>query len=411
MPTTKRSNPSVPAKAASKLFSTIKGGVLAPLGFVGGVAACGIKNGKATRDDLALIASTTLSAAAGTFTTNKVKAAPVLVSMENIRNGFATGVILNSGNANACTGEEGLTVAWGMAEAAAGHLDASKEDVLVCSTGRIGVQLPLDRVKKGLDGMQLFRKVGTQLAKSIMTSDTFPKEIALAVKTPQGTFRIGAMAKGAGMIDPTMATMLCVVTCDAEVSSVTLRKTLRKVVENSFNRITVDGDMSTNDTVIMLANGRSGVNPDESILEAAMEHVCVALARIIVLDGEGVSKFVEIEVRGANTAKDAKLAAEAVANSTLVKCAWAGNDPNWGRIMDALGYSGAKMEEARTSIDYGGLPIVRQGVLAPTPWSKLRAVAAGKQFRITIDLGYGVYAHEVWTTDLTEEYVRLNLGE
>lgn len=411
MPTTKRSRPDVPTQSATRFFSKIKGGVLAPIGFVGGAAACGIKNGKITRDDLALIASTCPSTAAGTFTTNKVKAAPVLVSMKNIRNGFATAVILNSGNANACTGEEGLAVASGMAEAAACRLGASKEDVLVCSTGRIGVQLPLDRVKKGLDGIQLSRKAGTQLAKSIMTSDTFPKEIALSVKSPQGTFRIGAMAKGAGMIDPTMATMLCVVTCDAEVPAMALRRALRKVVENSFNRITVDGDMSTNDTVIMLANGQSGVRPEENILEAAMEHVCVALARMIVLDGEGVSKFVEVEVRGANSAKDAKLAAEAVANSTLVKCAWAGNDPNWGRIMDALGYSGAKMDETRTSIEYGGLPIVRHGVLAPTPWPKLRAVAAGKQFRITIDLGYGVHTHEVWTTDLTEEYVRLNLGE
>jgi glutamate N-acetyltransferase/amino-acid N-acetyltransferase len=219
------------------------------------------------------------------------------------------------------------------------------------------------------------------------------------------------MAKGAGMIDPTMATMLCVITTDAIVAPKPLKKVLSGVVENSFNRITVDGDMSTNDTVLALANGRSGVQPTEAELAVAFEHVAVALARMIVLDGEGVSKFVEVEVRGARSKKDAKVAAEAVANSTLVKCAWAGGDPNWGRIMDALGYCGAKMIEEKTAIDYGGLPIVRNGLVASTPWAKLRAVAAKKQFRIVIDLGVGTFSHEVWTTDLTEEYVRLNLGE
>jgi glutamate N-acetyltransferase/amino-acid N-acetyltransferase len=403
--------PTPSSKKSKQPFKKIRGGVFAPLGFLGGAAAAGIKTGKPERDDLCVVVSEVVSSAAGTFTTNVVKAAPVLLSMEHIRRGTARAVILNSGNANACTGAGGLASARAMAAATGKKFGFSAQDVLVCSTGRIGVPLPVERVERGLGALTLSRSAGTKAARAIMTSDTFPKEIALAVETASGIFRVGAMAKGAGMIDPTMATMLCVITTDAIVAPKPLKKVLSGVVENSFNRITVDGDMSTNDTVLALANGRSGVQPTEAELAVAFEHVAVALARMIVLDGEGVSKFVEVEVRGARSKKDAKVAAEAVANSTLVKCAWAGGDPNWGRIMDALGYCGAKMIEEKTAIDYGGLPIVRNGLVASTPWAKLRAVAAKKQFRIVIDLGVGTFSHEVWTTDLTEEYVRLNLGE
>ncbi len=389
----------------------IEGGVLAPNGFTGGAVAAGIKNPKAERLDLALIVSDSGCSAAGTFTTNKVKAAPVLVSMEHIKAGKARAVVLNSGNANACTGPEGLKAARGMAAATAKKIGAKSHDVLVCSTGRIGVAMPGSRISKGLAALKLSRSEPLAIAQAIMTSDTFAKHMALKVTTPGGVFHVGGVAKGAGMIDPTMATMLCVITTDAVVAPAALRKVLRQVVENSFNRITVDGDMSTNDTVIVLANGVSGVKADEEVLAAALQQVADVLARSIVLDGEGVSKFVEVEVLGAASKKDAKSAAEAVANSTLVKCAWAGNDPNWGRIMDALGYSGAKLEESKIFISYDGLPIVQRGLLAATPWKKLRAIAAKPHFRITIDLGLGTAGHEVWTTDLTEEYVRLNLGE
>jgi len=213
------------------------------------------------------------------------------------------------------------------------------------------------------------------------------------------------------MIDPNVATMLCVITTDAAIPQPALRKALKDSVEVSFNRITVDGDMSTNDTVLLLANGASGVTPPAADFQAALDTVTQALARMIVKDGEGVSKFVEIELRGAASAKDARLAAEAVANSTLTKCAWAGGDPNWGRIMDALGYSGAKMKEEKTAIFYNDLPIVEKGMVAKTPWAKLRAIAAKPEFKIVIDMAVGKYSHIVWTTDLTEEYVRLNLGE
>ncbi len=388
-----------------------EGSVLAPSGFLGGAVAAGIKNPKAERLDLALIVSDSVCSAAGTFTTNKVKAAPVLISMEHIKGGKARAIVLNSGNANACTGAGGLKAASQMAAATAKKIRAKSDEVLVCSTGRIGVAMPVPRIKSGLTALQLSRGDHLSIAKAIMTSDTFPKHIALTVKTAGGVFHVGGIAKGAGMIDPTMATMLCVITTDAVVPAPMLRRVLRQVVEHSFNRITVDGDMSTNDTVLLLANGASGVKPEEEALTAALQQVAEVLARSIVLDGEGVSKFVEVEVLGAASKKDAKAAAEAVANSTLVKCAWAGNDPNWGRIMDALGYSGAKLEESKISISYDELPIVQGGLLAATPWKKLKAIAAQPQFRITINLGLGTATHEVWTTDLTEEYVRLNLGE
>ncbi|MEX1119257.1 MAG: bifunctional glutamate N-acetyltransferase/amino-acid acetyltransferase ArgJ, partial [Terrimicrobiaceae bacterium] len=356
----------MPSKTRSKDAQTsppwsikiIEGGVLAPKGFQGGAVAAGIKNPKVERLDLALVVSDSESSAAGTFTTNKVKAAPVLVSMEHIKTGKARAVVLNSGNANACTGLEGLKAAKGMAAAAAKKIGAKPGEVLVCSTGRIGVAMPGARIAKGLAALELSRAEPKNIALAIMTSDTFPKHIALQVKTQEGVFHVGAIAKGAGMIDPTMATMLCVITTDAVVAPPLLRKVLRQVVEDSFNRITVDGDMSTNDTVIVLASGASGVKPEEAVLAAALQQVAEVLARSIVLDGEGVGKFVEVEVIGAASKKDAKVAAEAVANSTLVKCAWAGNDPNWGRMMDTLGYCGAMLDESKIAMAYDGLPIV-----------------------------------------------------
>jgi glutamate N-acetyltransferase / amino-acid N-acetyltransferase len=387
------------------------GGLCAPLGFQCGSGASGIKNPQATRLDTALVVSDRPAAAAGTFTTNLVKAAPVRVSMDNVRTGKSRGVILNSGNANACTGPRGLADARAMAAAAAERAGVAAREILVCSTGRIGVPMPMDRIRTAIAALPLGRTHSLSCAKAIMTSDSFPKEIAYTVTTPKGTFRIGGIAKGAGMIDPNMATMLCVLTTDAKVPAPALRKALRAAVEVSFNRITVDGDMSTNDTVLLLANGASGVSPGAEEFLEVLTRVTQHLARLIVKDGEGVSKFVEVEVRGAATARDARRAAEAVANSTLTKCAWAGGDPNWGRIMDALGYSGAKMQEEKTAIWYNHLPIVTGGVVANTPWAKLRTIAAKDEFRVVIDLTLGRHSHTVWTTDLTEEYVHLNLGE
>lgn len=389
----------------------IKGGVCAAAGFAAGATGCGIKTGEITRDDLAVVFSDVPAAAAATFTTNKIKAAPVRISADHLRSGRVRAVVLNSGNANACTGQHGLDDARSMAAAAADLLALKPEQVLVCSTGRIGVPLPVGRIRKGLPGIRLARSGGAAAARAIMTSDTFSKEIAFEIRTEDGAFRIGGMAKGAGMIDPNMATMLCVITTDATVPRAALRQVLRESVEDSFNRITIDGDMSTNDTVILLANGRSGITPAPGVLRGALDGVTRALARMIVEDGEGVSRFVEVEVRRAASKGDARRAAEAIANSTLVKCAWAGGDPNWGRILDAVGYSGAKIDESATDIFYDALPVATGGVAAATPAKKLRQIAARKAFRVTVDLRIGAASHVVWTTDLTEEYVRLNLGE
>ena len=393
------------------MIEQIRGGVCAPAGFLCGSASAGIKNPEATREDVAIILSEVKASVAATFTTNKVKAAPVLISMEHLAAGDVRAVVLNSGNANACTGAVGKKDARQMAAIVAEVHDLSPEQVLICSTGRIGVPLPMDRVEKGLKKIRLKDKGSLKCAKAIMTSDTYPKEISCRVETANGVFHIGGIAKGAGMIDPNMATMLCVITTDAVVPQGALQRALRASVEDSFNRITIDGDMSTNDTVIALANGASGVRPTQAELIEALNAVGQTLAREIVLDGEGVTKFVEIELSGAASASDARLAAEAIANSTLVKCAWAGGDPNWGRIMDALGYCGADLREDKVDIDYDDQALVRGGLVASTPWKKVRAVAAKKEFKISVRLGLGKFSHTVWTTDLTEEYVRLNLGE
>jgi glutamate N-acetyltransferase/amino-acid N-acetyltransferase len=389
----------------------IKGGVCAPVGFLAAATGCGIKNGQVTRDDIAVVFSESPAHSAATFTTNNVKAAPVRVSAEHLKAGRTRAVVLNSGNANACTGDQGLADAREMAAATASLLDLKAKEVLVCSTGRIGVPLPMDRVKKGIAALMPSASGSTKAAASIMTSDTFAKEFAVEVKTKSGSFRVGGIAKGAGMIDPNMATMLCVVTTDAALPQTLLRRELKRSVENSFNRITIDGDMSTNDTVILLCNGLSGVAPSVEDFSKALDEVTRTLARMIVSDGEGVSRFVEVEVKGSASAKDARSAAEAIANSTLVKCAWAGGDPNWGRILDAVGYCGVKMNEAQTDIFYDKLEAVTKGRAAKTPFKKLREIAAKKSFKVTVDLKLGSHSYYVWTTDLTEEYVRLNLGE
>ena len=389
----------------------MKGGVCAARGFVAGASGCGIKNGKVTRDDVAVVFSESPATSAATFTTNKVKAAPVRISAEHLKAGANRAVILNSGNANACTGENGLKDARTMCADTADLLGLKPKEVLVCSTGRIGVPMPMDRVAQGIAALKPSRNGSAACAAAIMTSDTFAKEYAVEVKTPKGSFRVGGIAKGAGMIDPNMATMLCVVTTDAAIPQPVLRAELKRSVANSFNRITIDGDMSTNDTVILLANGLSACSPDISAFSQALDEVTRALARMIVSDGEGVSRFVEVEVTGAANDKEARTAAEAIANSTLVKCAWAGGDPNWGRILDAVGYCGVKVDDTTADIFYDKLASVKNGIAAKTPFEKLRAVAAKKSFKVTVDLKLGKGSYYVWTTDLTEEYVRLNLGE
>jgi glutamate N-acetyltransferase/amino-acid N-acetyltransferase len=400
-------------------FSEIPGGVTAPSGFLAGSAYCGIKATNKDRPDIALVYSDTPSVAAGTFTTNRVKAAPVRVSITNLRTPDVRAIVANAGNANACTGVEGIKNAKRMTRAAAEALDIKERQVLVCSTGRIGVPLPIEKMEATIADLPkaCSAKGSLAAAKAIMTSDTKPKEIAVEFELEGKTVRIGGIAKGAGMIDPNMATMLCFMSTDAAIDKKLLQRALSVSVEQSFNRITIDGDMSTNDTVLMLANGLAGHKPLRygtsafKLFQRALDHVTKHLARMIVEDGEGVTKFVEVHVHGAANLSDARRAAEAVANSNLVKCAWFGNDPNWGRLMDAVGYSGAKVREEVVDIYYDGVLAVKGGMVSKTPFEKLREVVASPRFAITIDLHMGSAEYSVYTTDLSVDYVKLNMGE
>jgi glutamate N-acetyltransferase/amino-acid N-acetyltransferase len=279
--------------------------------------------------------------------------------------------------------------------------------------------MPIERVESGIAALPgaLKKNGGTNAARAIMTSDTFPKEIAVEMRLGGKRVRIGGIAKGAGMIDPNMATMLCFLSTDAVIAKKDLQHALGTAVEQSFNRITVDGDMSTNDTAILLANGLAGNAPlrradgDFKKFQHALNYVTRALACMMVEDGEGVSKFVEVEVRGAATFQDARKAAEAVANSTLVKCAWFGGDPNWGRIMDAIGYSSARIREEMIDIFYDGLIAVKNGTASNTPFSKLQEIARRDRFKVIVNLHLGSADYSVFTTDLTTRYVELNMGE
>lgn len=400
-------------------FIEIPGGVTAPESFLAGSVFAGIKESNPSKPDIAFIHSTVPAIAAGTFTTNKVKAAPVRVSQTHIRFAETRSIVANSGNANACTGVIGIQHAKRMAKATAKALGLKERNVLVCSTGRIGVPLPMEKIELAIGSAVkgLHRGGSLEAAQAIMTSDTFAKEVAIELTLHGKTVRIGGIAKGAGMIDPNMATMLCFVTTDAALDKKLLQQALSDAVEQSFNRITVDGDMSTNDTVLLLANGAAGNqplqdgDPEFEKFQDGLNHICRNLSRMIVEDGEGVSKFVTIQVHGAKSRQDARKAAEAVANSTLTKCAWFGGDPNWGRIMDAIGYSNAKIREEMVDIYYDGLIAVQHGVAAATPFSKLRETVANKKFTITIDLHLGNSEYTVFTTDLTTAYVDFNKGE
>jgi len=403
-------------------FTEIKGGVTAPRSFLAGSVYAGIKAGNTSRADIAFIHSEIPAVAAGTFTTNRVKAAPVRVSRAHIRAEETQTIVANSGNANACNGVIGIEHAKQMVRATAKAFGVKERGVLVASTGRIGVPLPIEAMEAAIataPGAVCDAKGEGSLraAEAIMTSDTFPKEMAVELELHGTTVRIGGIAKGAGMIDPNMATMLAFVTTDATIEKKLLGEALLDAVEQSFNRITVDGDMSTNDTVLMLANGAAGApalhngDPEFERFQEALNHLLFNLARMIVEDGEGVTKFVTIQVHGAKSRQDSREAAEAVANSVLTKCAWFGGDPNWGRIMDAIGYSGARIREEMIDIYYDGLIAVKNGTPASTPFEQLQKVVAEPRFTITIDLHMGEAEYTVYTTDLSTRYVELNMGE
>ncbi len=400
-------------------FTRVKGGVCAPRGFTGSAVSCGIKNPAVERLDLALVYSEHPCTSAGTFTTNRVKAACVKVSQAHQRAGNLRAIIANSGNANACTGLQGIRDAKAMAAAAARLLDIKRAEVGVCSTGVIGLPMPMMRIEPRIpelvDG--LGRKRGNDVARAIMTSDTRPKEVSIAFDLGGQRVHIGGCVKGAGMICPSMATMLCFVTTDAAVPREALQKGVLEAVEESFNRITIDGDMSTNDTVLVLANGASGMTPIRRNGERcrqfrkALKWVMLELAKALVKDGERVTKFVTVEVEGARTYLEAKMVAEAVCKSALVKSSWNGGDPNWGRIIHAVGYSRARVREELIDIAIDGKPACVGGLQADTPMDELRAVVAQPEFTITIRLNQGGAEYTMYSSDLSPEYIDFNRSE
>ena len=393
------------------------GNVTSAKGFLSSGIHAGLKAGR--EKDMALLVSTCPADAAGAFTTNQVKAGPVRVSQQHLKNGKVRAIIINSGNANACTGVRGIADAKIMTVATATALRCKPQEVLVCSTGRIGVPLPIRKVLRGIRNCARILKPGrgSVAARAIMTSDTVRKEGAVRLSLGGRRVVIGAMAKGAGMIHPNMATMLCVVTTDAAVDRATLARVTSEAVEQSFNRISVDGDMSTNDTVLVLANGAAGNRPLKSYdadlgkFAAALKMVMLEMAKKIVGDGEGMTRVIELAVTGAATEADAKKMAEAVVRSALVKTSWHGGDPNWGRIMGAIGACGARMREELVDIHYDGVAAVRGGIAAATPMGRLRAAARRSRVAIQVNLNLGKGSYAMLTTDLSEKYVRINLGE
>jgi glutamate N-acetyltransferase / amino-acid N-acetyltransferase len=397
-------------------FRRVDGGITAPKGFRAAALRAGIKESR-TRDDLALVVSDVPGAVAGTFTTNRVKAACVKLCERHLIWGQAQAVIINSGNANACTGEQGIADAERTVELTAQHLGIAKNLVFVSSTGTIGIPLPMNKIEAALPDLVkgLSPAGGAAAAQAILTTDTAAKEVALAFPIGDKTITIGGMAKGSGMIAPNMATMLAFLTTDALVDARALQTCLAQAVEYSFNRIVVDGDESTNDTVLCIANGIAGnelidkKHPAWHTFRHAVEYVAKALGQMIVRDGEGATRFVTVTVASAATRNDARLAARAVARSPLVKTAWNGGDPNWGRIMAAIGYSGARFQEALVDITFNEVPAVQGGKAAANiALDDLRRVYAQKEFAVKIDLHTGKSEYTVYTCDLSKDYVGIN---
>ncbi|OYV05257.1 MAG: bifunctional ornithine acetyltransferase/N-acetylglutamate synthase [Verrucomicrobiales bacterium VVV1] len=400
-------------------FTRIKGGVGAPQGFLTSAISCGIKNPAVERLDLALIVSEKPCSSAGTFTTNRVKAAPVRVSQSNLRKGNLRAIVANSGNANACTGVQGIHDANAMCDAVAKPLKLKRSEIGVCSTGVIGLPMPMVRIEPKFPELleKLGPKNGPDVAAAIITSDTHAKEIAISFDLGEHRVRIGGCVKGAGMISPSMATMLCFITTDANIPTESLRKAVLECVENSFNRITIDGAMSTNDTVLVLANGASGMPSARrnsaacKQFRAALQFVMLELAKAVVRDGERTTKFVTVDVVGARTYLDAKKVAEAVCKSALVKASWNGGDPNWGRILHAVGYSRARIREELVDIHIAGKAACLGGLQTTTPMDELRSAVAEPEFTITINLNQGDADYTMYSSDLSPEYIDFNRSE
>jgi len=394
------------------------GSVTTPAGFL----ACGITVGfkRTGAPDMALLFSEKPCTLAGTFTSNRFPAAPVILDRERVLSGKSVrAVVINSGIANACAGNGGYEDALRTCDLAADALRITPEEVLVASTGRIGTRLPMDLIEKGVkEGTaKLTPDGGTEASRAIMTTDTRPKSLAYSFTVNGKKVSVGGMCKGAGMIAPMMtvphATMLCFITTDAAVPAKLLQKMLGEIVPESFNRVSVDGDMSTNDTVLVMANGVSGVEIAEGSaaaedFRAALKAAAVDLAKQIAMDGEGATKFVTVNVKNAASVQDAENCARTIATSMLCKTAWFGCDPNWGRVLAAAGRSGAVFTPEKVNLFYNEMPVVRGGVDAGTPEKDLADLMAKGAFEVNLDLGAGTACFTVWTCDISYEYVKIN---
>jgi glutamate N-acetyltransferase/amino-acid N-acetyltransferase len=384
-----------------------EGTVTSPEGFFAGATSAGINKKAENKPDLGILFSEAPCVATGVFTTNLIKAAPVVLSQQRLKRGKAGAVVVNSGCANACIGERGVRDAARMAELAAEGIGISPEEVLVASTGVIGVPLPMKRIAPAIEQVILSRDGGHELVRAMMTTDTFAKETAVKVRVGSSRFTIGGVAKGSGMIHPDLATLLCFLTTDAAVELDFAKAALKKAVDSSFNMISIDGDTSPNDMVLLLANGLVGGGTPDAF-EQALEKVCTYLAKCVAADGEGATRLIEVTVGGARNLAEARLVARTVVSSSLVKAAIHGADPNWGRIMAALGQSGVGVEEVKTDLYIGDIPVVKAG--APSPFNKRGVIKllGGKEVAISLNLNLGSASATAWGCDLSEEYVTIN---
>ncbi|MFQ5965393.1 MAG: bifunctional glutamate N-acetyltransferase/amino-acid acetyltransferase ArgJ [Candidatus Scalinduaceae bacterium] len=400
------------------MIKVVSKGVVAPKGFKAGSTHCGLKR-SAKNHDIGIITSEKPCKAAALFTTNQILAAPIKYSRKIIKKGLVHAIVVNSGNANACTGEKGYKDAEAMAQSTAKHLNVKPEEVIVASTGVIGRHLPMKKIQSGIN--KSFTQLGNQhthainISKAIMTTDTVPKHIAVKTRIANKEVTIGAIAKGSGMISPKMATMFCFITTDASISLNTLRSCIKNSAENSFNQITVDGHMSTSDMVAILANGEAhncNITPSSTkelaLFQKALDYVTLQMAKAIVKDGEGATKFIQVDINEARSTSDAKKIARKIADSPLVKTAINGKDPNWGRIISAAGYAGVPIDASKIKLYINKIMIFKNGLpITPIP-KRLNDEMKNYEIKIQLCLGMSNKSATLWTCDLSKEYIRIN---
>ena len=399
---------------ATRVDFITSGTITSPQGFHAGATYAGIKKKAEGVLDLGILFSEVPCVAMALFTASRIKAAPVVLCQQRLPTVKASAVVANSGCANACTGEEGLADAVEMADLAAKSIGVSPENVLVASTGVIGQRLPMKLIREGIGQIVLSKDGGHELVRAIMTTDTLAKETAVAVRADEDEFIIGGIAKGSGMIHPDLATLLCFLTTDAAVDIDFLKLALQKAVDVSFNMVSIDGDTSPNDMVLVMANGLAGnevISPDSreaSAFQQGLDQVCIYLAKSIARDGEGASKLIEVTISGASSVDEARLAARTIVSSPLVKAAIHGSDPNWGRIMAAVGRSGAEIVESKIELYLGDICLLKAG--KPLPFDRQSAVEllSRSEVPISLQLNQGTAEATAWGCDLSEEYVTIN---